>query len=148
MKKYVCKLCGYVELKESPPEKCPQCGAPRSQFEEREDALKKAADEENLTELEKKHIAVIKQGGSCSLVEGCLDVNVEIGSIIHPMEPDKHWIMFADVYLEKEFISRIKFNPVRLYPAFKLHLKEAEGEFGVVTHCNLHGNYISAKKVG
>ena len=34
MKKYVCTICGYVHEGDAPPEKCPQCGAPASKFEE------------------------------------------------------------------------------------------------------------------
>ena len=34
MKKYVCPICGYVHEGNEPPEKCPQCGAPRSKFQE------------------------------------------------------------------------------------------------------------------
>ena len=34
MKKYVCKICGYVHEGDSAPEKCPQCGAPAAKFEE------------------------------------------------------------------------------------------------------------------
>ncbi len=34
MKKYVCPICGYVHEGNEPPEKCPQCGAPGSKFQE------------------------------------------------------------------------------------------------------------------
>ena len=34
MKKFVCIICGYVHEGECPPEKCPQCGAPASKFQE------------------------------------------------------------------------------------------------------------------
>lgn len=34
MKKFICKICGYVYEGEAAPEKCPQCGAPASKFEE------------------------------------------------------------------------------------------------------------------
>lgn len=37
MKKWRCKLCGYVYGGEEPPETCPLCGAPASQFELIED---------------------------------------------------------------------------------------------------------------
>lgn len=32
-KEYKCKVCGYVHKGENAPEKCPQCGAPSSEFE-------------------------------------------------------------------------------------------------------------------
>ncbi len=34
MKKFVCSICGYVHEGECPPDKCPQCGAPASKFNE------------------------------------------------------------------------------------------------------------------
>ena len=34
MKKFVCKVCGYVHEGDSAPEKCPVCGAPAEKFEE------------------------------------------------------------------------------------------------------------------
>ena len=34
MKKFKCNVCGYIYEGETPPEKCPQCGAPASKFTE------------------------------------------------------------------------------------------------------------------
>ena len=34
MKKFVCKVCGYIYEGEAAPEKCPQCKAPATKFEE------------------------------------------------------------------------------------------------------------------
>jgi rubrerythrin len=34
MKKFVCQVCGYVHEETEAPEKCPQCGAPKSKFKE------------------------------------------------------------------------------------------------------------------
>jgi rubredoxin len=33
MKKWRCTVCGYVHEGETPPEKCPNCGAPKEKFE-------------------------------------------------------------------------------------------------------------------
>lgn len=33
-KKFICKVCGYVYEGDSAPDRCPQCGAPASKFEE------------------------------------------------------------------------------------------------------------------
>jgi predicted nucleic acid-binding Zn-ribbon protein len=33
MKKWRCTVCGYIYDGDSPPEKCPNCGAPREKFE-------------------------------------------------------------------------------------------------------------------
>ena len=35
MKKFVCKVCGYVHEGDTPPEFCPQCKAPASSFSEK-----------------------------------------------------------------------------------------------------------------
>ena len=34
MKKFVCSVCGYVHEGDTPPEKCPQCNAPKEKFVE------------------------------------------------------------------------------------------------------------------
>lgn len=41
-KKWICTVCGYIAEGEQAPEKCPQCGAPRSKFKElnEDEALK------------------------------------------------------------------------------------------------------------
>ena len=39
MKKYICIICGYVHEGDTPPEVCPICKAPASQFEEMKDEL-------------------------------------------------------------------------------------------------------------
>ena len=40
MKKFICPVCGYVYEGETPPEKCPLCGVPGSQFIEQTGDLK------------------------------------------------------------------------------------------------------------
>lgn len=44
MKKFVCAVCGYVHVGNEPPEKCPQCGAPKEKFSERVDGALQWAD--------------------------------------------------------------------------------------------------------
>ncbi|MBF0540832.1 MAG: NADH peroxidase [Nitrospirae bacterium] len=34
MKKFICSVCGYVHNGDNPPDKCPQCGAPKEKFYE------------------------------------------------------------------------------------------------------------------
>lgn len=45
MKKFVCTVCGYVYIGEEAPEKCPQCGAPKSKFIEKKEEEMSWADE-------------------------------------------------------------------------------------------------------
>lgn len=37
MKKWTCKVCGYIHQGDNPPNHCPKCGAPQSQFREMKD---------------------------------------------------------------------------------------------------------------
>ena len=142
MKGFVCKICGFISINGSAPEKCPVCGATKKAFEEKEDAIKIPKDVNNLSELEKKHIPVIMVVKKCGLIpEGCQDVHVKIGEIQHPME-QKHYIMNIDFYIDNEFISRVKLTPDKLNPAAALHLKVQNGKLTAIDLCNLHGAWI------
>ncbi len=142
MKADVCKICGFISISGSVPEKCPVCGAPKTAFQEKEDAIKTPADVNNLTELEKKHIPAITVVKKCGLIpEGCHDAHAKIGEIEHPMQ-EKHYILEIDFYIDKEFISRIKLTPDKLNPAACLHLKAGGGKLTAIPHCNLHGSWI------
>lgn len=46
MKKFVCSVCGYVYEGDEPPEKCPQCGAPKEKFVEQKEASSFACEHE------------------------------------------------------------------------------------------------------
>jgi rubrerythrin len=48
MKKFVCAVCGYVHVGNEPPEKCPQCGAPREKFYEKKEGTMQWADEHKI----------------------------------------------------------------------------------------------------
>ncbi|MBU1367466.1 MAG: hypothetical protein KKE55_02590 [Candidatus Omnitrophica bacterium] len=144
MKGYVCKICKFISINGSAPEKCPVCGAPKTAFEEREDAIKTPQDESNLTELEKKHIPVITVVKACGLIpHGCQDAHAKIGEIQHPMLPE-HYITHIDFYIDNEFISRVILTPDKLNPAAALHLKAKGGKLTVIALCNLHGAWINS----
>ncbi len=64
MKTYVCKVCGYVHFGEEPPERCPQCGVGKEQFELKEDNNKEYADE---------HIIGVAKGLDEEVVKGLKD---------------------------------------------------------------------------
>lgn len=143
MKGYVCKVCMYISINGSAPAKCPVCGAPKTAFEEKENAILTPKDPKNLTELEKKHIPVIKVVKICGLIpEGCQDAHVRIGETQHPMQPE-HSIQHIDFYIDKEFIARVHLTPDKLNPAAALHLKAKSGRFAAIELCNLHGAWIS-----
>ena len=144
MKGFVCKVCGFVSIDGSAPEKCPVCGAPQKAFEEKPDAIKTAKDEVNLSE---KHTPVITVVRKCGLIpEGCLDVHVKVGSVTHPMLAE-HYIADIDFYIDNKFISRVILTPEKLNPAAALHLKVASGRFSVVEHCNIHGAWIAEENL-
>ncbi len=44
MKRFVCSVCGYVHEGDTPPEKCPQCGAAREKFNEQKEGDMEWAD--------------------------------------------------------------------------------------------------------
>lgn len=141
MRGFVCKVCGFISINGSAPEKCPVCGAPKTSFDER-DAIKVPKDLNNLSELEKKHIPVITVAKICGLMpEDCQDVHVKMGQIQHPMLPE-HYIQHIDFYIDDEFISRVILTPGKLNPAAALHLKAKIGKLTVIELCNLHGAWI------
>ncbi|HHV97593.1 MAG TPA: NADH peroxidase [Clostridiaceae bacterium] len=59
MKKFVCSVCGYVYEGENAPEKCPQCGAPASKFNEQIGELTWASE----------HVVGVAQGASEDIIE-------------------------------------------------------------------------------
>ena len=60
MKKFRCMVCGYIYEGEPAPEKCPQCGAPASKFQEiKEEELDWAAE----------HVVGVAQGVSEDILE-------------------------------------------------------------------------------
>jgi len=146
MKGIVCKVCGYIAIDGSAPDKCPVCGAPKTAFSEKEDAIKTPQDVKNKTELEKKHVPVILINKNCSLIPGCVDVHAKMGDIIHPMLKEHH-IVSMDFYLDKGFIARVHLTPEKLNPAAGLHLKVSSETITVISYCNLHGSWINEVKI-
>jgi superoxide reductase len=139
----ICGTCNYAALGEEAPEKCPVCGSPKTVFVLKENVLKTAADEADKVE---KHSPVIVVNKQCGLIEGCVDVHVKVGEVLHPMEKE-HFIVFIDCYLNNEFVSRVHLTPGSLNPAAGLHLKESSGNFTAIEFCNLHGHWITEKEL-
>ena len=61
MKKFICRVCGYVYEGEEAPEKCPQCGAPKDKFDELKEGVKEYADE---------HVVGVAKGVDERVLEG------------------------------------------------------------------------------
>ena len=143
MKGFVCKVCTYISINGSAPQRCPVCGAPAASFVEKDDAIMTPQDPDNLRDLEKKHIPVITIVKKCGLIpEGCQDAHAKIGQIQHPMQAD-HFIQHIDFYINNEFISRVHLTPDKLNPAAALHLKVGSGKFIALVLCNLHGVWMN-----
>ena len=60
MKKFVCSICGYVHEGDTPPERCPQCGAPAAKFSEQSGDLTWAAE----------HVVGVAQGAPEEIITG------------------------------------------------------------------------------
>ena len=143
MKGYVCGICGFVSIDGSAPEKCPVCGAPKSKFTEKADALKTSKDVATIGESEKKHIPQITVNKKCGLIpSGCVDVSVKVGEIIHPMLPE-HFIMHIDYYIDNKYVARLILSPDKLNPAGTIHLKGAGSKIQAVELCNVHGAWFN-----
>jgi len=63
MKKFVCTVCGYVHEGDTPPEKCPQCGAPAEKFKEQ------VASAEGLVWAD-EHVIGVAKGVDAEILEG------------------------------------------------------------------------------
>ena len=61
MKKFICTVCGYIYEGETAPEKCPQCGAPKDKFIEKNDDKVQWVDE---------HKVGVAEGVDSEVVEG------------------------------------------------------------------------------
>jgi superoxide reductase len=144
---YVCKVCKYIAIDGIAPDNCPVCTAPKTAFSEDENAINMPKDSQHLTELEKKHIPIIKIVKECGIIsDGCYDLHSHLGEIKHPMEKAHH-IMHIDFYLDKVFMARTHLTPDKLNPAAGLHLKEAQGHVQVVALCNLHGAWFNEEGI-
>ncbi len=147
MKGFVCKVCGFVSLNGSAPDKCPVCGAPKQSFQLDANAIKEPVDPRNLNDLEKKHIPSIEIKRQCGLAgAGCIDVNIKIGEVLHVMEP-KHFIVYIDIYLNDNFIARYRMSPEKLNPVLGVHLEATEGKILALEYCNIHGRWIAGAEI-
>lgn len=146
MNTFICAKCGYLAFDQAP-EVCPVCGAPKKAFELDANAIKKPSDPNNLAELERKHIPVIKVNRQCGLAgSGCIDAHIKIGEILHVMEA-KHYIMYIDIYLDRNFIARYHLSPEKLNPILGIHLKVSTGRLIALENCNLHGRWMAEAEI-
>ena len=122
MKKFVCTICGYTHTGDSAPEKCPQCQAPASKFNE------VSGDKNYACE----HVIGVAQGVDAEIIEGlrqnfmgeCTEVGMylamgrqavregfpEIGAFYHQaaLEEAEHAAKFAELLGEVVFADTKK----------------------------------------
>ena len=143
MKGIVCQSCGYIAINDVKPDTCPVCK--NVTFKEDENAIHEPGDVTNFSESEKKHIPAItisKKGSLHGGSESCVDVNVTVGEIIHPMLAEHH-INNIDFYVDTEFVARAELRPDKIYPAADISLKVKSGKLTAIERCNLHGAWIA-----
>lgn len=75
VKKFACTICGYIHEGVSAPEKCPQCSAPASKFEEKSNVAMVWADEHRLG-VAKGVDAEILEGLKANFVGECTEVGM------------------------------------------------------------------------
>lgn len=143
MRTLECTGCGHIEFDEAPAV-CLVCGAGRSSFEDKPDAVKKPENPNELSEGDRKHIPVIVVVKTCGLIPdgSCTDVHVKVGEIEHVMS-DEHHIRYIDYYLDHKFISRVWLSPGSCHPAAGLHVRATSGTITAVENCNVHGNWLT-----
>jgi superoxide reductase len=146
MKTFACQVCKHIAFDESPVD-CPVCGAAIENFEKDEEAIKTAADTENLTETEKKHIPVINVN-ECGLDHDneCTAINIKVGELEHVMESE-HLIEFIDFYMNKKYFSRLAFTAKKIHPEASLHLTDTTGTLSAIAYCNVHGSWRTKIKL-
>jgi superoxide reductase len=139
---FVCSVCGHIQFGAAP-ETCPVCHAKQQAFKEQPDAIKQPANPNALTDGDKKHIPKIVVVKKCGLVpEGCVDVHVRVGEILHVMQP-AHWIRYIDFYLDRKYVARVSLTPEKCNAAAGLHLNATSGTVTAIENCNVHGNWMS-----
>lgn len=105
-------------------------------------------DKDNLSDLEKKHIAVIYAPERVKKDEP-FEVKIEVGKLLaHPNEPG-HFIEWIELYSGNTFLGRAHYSGGASYPIalFKVKLSHAHGSLKVWGKCNLHGLWESTKEI-
>ncbi|HJO91955.1 MAG TPA: NADH peroxidase [Victivallales bacterium] len=76
MKKFICSVCGYVHEGTEAPEKCPQCGAPKSKFTEQATGEKLVWADEHRIGVAKGVDAEVLEGLHLNFTGECTEVGM------------------------------------------------------------------------
>lgn len=110
--------------------------------------INEAADPHNLSDLEKRHIPLIRAPETVRSGE-CFEVRVEVGELLpHPNEY-KHFVQFMDLYADGTFLVRVDLTAGRTCPkaTFCVSLQHPAKELRAYAHCNLHGTWKGRKAI-
>ena len=76
MKKWVCGVCGYVHEGDAPPDKCPQCGAPKEKFAEQKAQAGLTWADQHVIGVAKDVDAEILEGLKANFTGECTEVGM------------------------------------------------------------------------
>jgi len=76
MKKWICTICGYVHEGDTPPDACPQCGAPAEKFEEQKGGEEMAWADEHRIGVAKDVDQEILDGLRANFTGECTEVGM------------------------------------------------------------------------
>ncbi len=110
--------------------------------------INEAAEPNNLSDLEKKHIPFIDAPETVTKGE-YFDIRVEVGRLLAHQNEYQHFIQFLDLYADDAFLTRVDFMAGRSCPkaTFCVSLHHPAKELRAYAHCNLHGTWLGRKAV-
>ncbi|PRX25105.1 superoxide reductase [Orenia metallireducens] len=108
--------------------------------------LKKAANGDDKTTLEDKHVPVIDAPDKVKKGE-YFEVKIKMGEgIDHPME-EKHFIQYVELYADYYQLARVNFTPeMKAEVALTIKLEES-CTLRAYEFCNIHGQWEAAKEI-
>ena len=108
--------------------------------------INKPKDPKNLSELEKKHVPVIKAPDAVKAEEP-FEVTVEVP---HAME-EKHHIQWIELYSRGNFLARIDLTPVFTKAQATVIVVRGPGHgkttLRAISRCNLHGLWEGIREI-
>lgn len=143
MKTYVCKVCSHIAFDQAPVD-CPVCKMPIENFDNVPDVLRKPFNPENPTKEEKMHTPLLNISRQSDAISpnDCIDIQIKVGEIEHEMTSE-HFIDFIDIYIDRTYVMRAALTPKRTHPLISICLNAASGRLAVISHCNVHGSWIT-----
>ncbi len=143
---FACSVCGHLEFNTAPA-KCLVCRSENS-FREDAAAIKKPGQTPG-GEADQKHLPFIQiePDGFFGANADSVMVKVRIGEMEHPMKAE-HFIRWIDLYLDRQFLSRVWLSPATTRPAAGWSVRAKAGTITAVQNCNIHGTWMTEKAMG